>query len=357
MKSALGLGIAGFALAACTGTSTVATVPLPATAIVVDPADFMDDVPCLDTPGAMRRYVATLFSVDPAGPLDAGRIELPSSPPTSCNDPVWFQRVVDGTQYIAEIDGYDHDDIRPLGSDGGPGTAGSRTMVGPNNQYVAPRWTTSCGKPRLEETGHDASTDTGVVPYGRCVGNALRDGQAPDPSRPVCAVANTVIAMRGCAPLHEVSPPPTRAATVTVDLADTLGNGVDGGSCLRCGSGPGMISRFRVELRGAHPETRWADCGKSVSFETKTDTVLDFTVTAYGSGFGPDGGACSSDGGTQTDSGAVEGTDAALGCLGLAERDRGACGVWYTECVGRPILGITRRAECYSLGTAAPYGR
>jgi hypothetical protein len=257
-------------------------------------------------------------------------------------------------------------------------------MVDAQGQFVAPRWQTSCGGgPRAPaepvdaspdgQTGdaqakpvgpHDAaarSLDTGVVPYGRCTGRALEAGEAPNLEGPVCAVANTAIPMRGCAPLQEVNPPKNKVTAITVDLTDALTAVRPGaGECLSCGPGVGDIAHFRVELDGSSEPPRTADCTASIPFELPPGKLATFTVTAYGSGASPAAGAC-----TTGDSGALAGTsdgsvtapadaaimngavDAEAGACGIERQvDKGNRGVWCTRCFGQPVPGVTLRATC-----------
>jgi hypothetical protein len=376
------IGLGGlFAIAvtsACTGTGTTITVPLPATAIVVDPKEFLGNVPCFprfgdssDAPGgAMRLYVATLVSVRAGGALDAGGVALPSSPPTRCSDRVSFQRVVNGTAYVAEIDGYDVDQIRPLGANG---LAGSRVMVDEQDRFVPPRWQTSCGKQMTSTLGPAdaapdgaedaapvtgsrdaarASFDTGVEPYGRCTGRALEAGEAPDLEGPVCARANIVIPMRGCAPLVEVNPPNSKTTALVVDLADALqvSTAPDGRQCLACGDGAGQVSRFRVELDGSSEPPRTGACAESMEFELPPGKLATFTVTAYGSGASPGADACKTgDGGSGAGKDAESSggsTHDAAACESERQTDKGNAGVWCTRCFGQPLPGTTLRATC-----------
>jgi hypothetical protein len=387
------------AVSACTGTGTTISVPLPATAIVVDPADFLGDVPCFplfgpsaDAPGGpMRRYVATLVSEHAGGALTDAEVTLPSSPPTRCSDRVSFQRVVDGTAYVAEIDGYDVDHIRPLGSGG---ILGSRVMVDEHDRFVAPRWQTSCGKapsptPELVDAASvdaaadavsvdaaadavsvdatadaapkdasDARTttqteagveslDTGVPPYGRCTGHALKAGNAPNLEGPVCAIANHAVPIRGCATLREANPPKVTTTAITVDLHDALTGAPlpDGGQCpaLSCGSGTGQIAQFRVALDGSPEPPRTAGCGDSIPFEVPPGKLATFTITAYGSGASPSVNACETgDGGA-----AAVGAD----CNVALQLDKGDGGIWCTRCFAEPVPGLTLRATCDPLGS------
>lgn len=91
---------------ACTETPTtigpITTIAPGTTAMSVDPDSFLGSVACSGQPGAMQSYVATLTDVtDPEN-----HFVLPSSPPTSCAQSVYFQYVTIGHVYTADVDGY-----------------------------------------------------------------------------------------------------------------------------------------------------------------------------------------------------------------------------------------------------------
>jgi hypothetical protein len=101
------------------------------------PTQFDRSLVCRE--GELRQYVATVIDVDLAqNPPDGGFDGLPSAPPTDCHEGVAFGRVIDGREYIAEIDAYDRDDLRPR-------SAGSRRMIDSDGETVPPRWTATCG--------------------------------------------------------------------------------------------------------------------------------------------------------------------------------------------------------------------
>ena len=124
--------------ASCAETTTLPSTIVHPTLIEVSPDEFMHGVPCLDAPGAMGSYVATVYDLGP--PLDAGLAEeapeapeaaggdggggasasasastagfaLPSSGPVNCVQPVGFAQVVPGNRYTAVIQGYDRRDL------------------------------------------------------------------------------------------------------------------------------------------------------------------------------------------------------------------------------------------------------
>jgi hypothetical protein len=131
------------------------------TLVEVAPSDFLGRVRCIDAPGAMRRYVATVYDVDAfpnpddesSGGAGAWSEETVFALPSStvrrgdgkvtaipCTQNVGFSRIVDNHRYYAEIDGYDRDDLIALA----PGT---RVLYDPETlERVEPRWTTSCSK-------------------------------------------------------------------------------------------------------------------------------------------------------------------------------------------------------------------
>jgi hypothetical protein len=104
--SACALSPAALALgyAACS-TSGATELNFDVTNVYVDPAFVQGEVICGPFEGAMQAYVVTLVDVtDPAQPTT-----LPSSPPTSCAQPVGFsdQIIVADRSYSAIVDTYD----------------------------------------------------------------------------------------------------------------------------------------------------------------------------------------------------------------------------------------------------------
>lgn len=193
---------------ACSSTTSTATGVIPATAIVVDPAEFLGDVICGVGPGEMRRYVATL--VDVSGLPEAGipEIEMPSSPPTPCYQKIQFERITPGREYSAKIQGYDRTDLRPS-------APGSLVMVDGTGAYVPPRWTTTCGgRQQLADGGAilvDGGTparDGSIGVFDDCRRQLLPDGgPTGDLGGPACAYTYLTIVLRDCAPLEEIKGP------------------------------------------------------------------------------------------------------------------------------------------------------
>jgi len=249
------------------------------TLVGVSPQDFLGDVPCADTPGAMRSYVATLIDVSgelgtDAEPVDEFR--LPSAPPTSCKDAVAFNFVASGHRYIAEIRGYERafDDLTPLAT-------GSAIMRDHDGNVVEPRWTTSCGRVQnlrnaVADAGTDSASEAGASEAGASEAGAnggVEAGTEPAPDaglgahhalsgaavvkmQSTTAVSRSLRYVRACEPL--VDHGSLGDTGIAVRLQSALG-------ALACGDGAGEVSRFRAVLTatGASAE---APCAESVVF-------------------------------------------------------------------------------------------
>lgn len=178
------------------------------TSVAVNPEDFLGDVACVGS--GMRLYVANLADVS-AGD-DTGEFTLPSSAPTPCHLELRFERVVIGREYVADIQGYDRDDIVPLGCfpDATSGCAGSAVMVDrATGAYVPPRWTTSCGRHRTPpgvDAGPPPETyDAGARRYEECHGRTATGNEKPWLDGPVCVQELVTIPVRGCDPLRDTA--------------------------------------------------------------------------------------------------------------------------------------------------------
>lgn len=155
------------ALGACFEESLGGSGEATPTLVAVAPDDFLGEIPCAPAAGGMQTYVATLSEV--SGDLDgAGEFTLPSSEPLGCTRTVAFGFVVPGLAYVADVDGYDRADLRPL-------APGSRVLLGPDGQPVAPRWTTSCGR-GAERTEATLSLPNRTVRVTRCEPLATEGG-------------------------------------------------------------------------------------------------------------------------------------------------------------------------------------
>jgi hypothetical protein len=148
----------------------------------------------------LHKYVVTLFDVSTGAAMEVG-----SGPPTDCTLPTTFgtPKIASGRFYIAEIAGYDRDDIAPKDST----IAGSREMIDPTGAPVAPRWTTTCGELRTP-------SDDGTVPDAPL--NPLRYPTEP--------LDNIEVSFHGCLPLRAEA---ADAGTVDADDASTTDGPAD----------------------------------------------------------------------------------------------------------------------------------
>ncbi|MBL8743248.1 MAG: hypothetical protein JNK04_19190, partial [Myxococcales bacterium] len=112
----------------CTDDDTVESPNTRATAVVVDPAEFLGSFPCGDFEGAPRSYRATVTALAQPATEDAEAREekvIGVSERLDCATPVAFTEVEAGRRYVADIEVFDV----PLDAD-----------------EPEPAWTTSCGR-------------------------------------------------------------------------------------------------------------------------------------------------------------------------------------------------------------------
>lgn len=307
------------ALFGCDDSSGGTELAPPPTMIVVDPEQFDGAVSCVDAPGGMRLYVATLFDV--AQDYDAAVPELPSSPPTRCTTQVGFGYVEPGRKYRAEIDGYDLDDLEPL-------TDGNRLLRHRDTgDLVAPRWRASCGNPLPEGSGSGDGGDLSFL------------------EGPAEAFLNASVTVMGCTPFSDSNTMPLGAA-IRVDLSRALGE-------LRCGSAQGQIARYEVSIRDSMAAPSAASCGTTVTFDNLTaNQTYFFDVLAFEGSPAVAGGladastvdsglgdATASDGGSLEAGSATPGNDAG-----------GPSGArWRTSCYQQALMGVQQTAICEPL--------
>ena len=311
-------------LASCTSSSTGTPTPTTPTLVAIAPDDFLGNVPCADAPGAMRRYVATIYDVTPGIGGDGGPTEfaLPSSGPVPCARQIAFGGgfVLQGHRYVADIQGYDRTDIEPLGS-------GSSVMVNSKTgAVVKPRWTTSCGRGTPSTAGDAGSTDAGSTDAastdagstdaastdaastdaastdaastdaastdaasadaagaeagGADAGSADASPAAPQPTgHPAVAAQYQTVYVRGCAPLAAQQPPGVTGISVGIDAA------MRSPLALACGSAAGQIARYRVSLDGSTTAPLEAACDQRVTFFSLTPgSGYHFTLEAFEQG-------------------------------------------------------------------------
>jgi hypothetical protein len=137
----LGLGLSVVALGCSSSTTATTTIARPEL-VSVSPDDFVGSVGCGSAPDQVQSYVATLFDVTPGadGSLPDPGVQLASSAPTSCLQPVTFSYVVTAHRYLAQVDAFNvaPGEITPL-------APGGRLQFDKNQQRVAPLWTYTCG--------------------------------------------------------------------------------------------------------------------------------------------------------------------------------------------------------------------
>jgi hypothetical protein len=227
------------------------------TLVEVRPEEFLGAVPCIDAPGAMRRYVATVYDVGPepegegdgeggaggaSGDGEDKGFALPSSTikrgdalatPIPCTQRVGFSRIVEGHRYWAEVEGYDRDDLVAL-------APGSRVLYDPvTSERVPPRWTTECSR-----------------------------------RNPVTGLGSIVRTIGTCEPLADATPSTETVVVVSVEGAlDEL----------VCGSEPGEVERF--EITPPSGTTVGAACGETLSLtDIEVGGSVTFPLRAFESG-------------------------------------------------------------------------
>jgi hypothetical protein len=305
-----GFGLLGVAagLAACVDSGGGNTGIVYPTLIAVAPEDFIGRLRCTNAPGALRRYVVTLYDVTDEGEAFA----LPSSGPVDCLLEVKFGFVVPGHRYVARVDAYDRIDIRPLGA---PEVAnsGSPVMVDTaTGEYVAPRWTTACsgGPPdSMDVPMPDAGAPDSQIADANGADANGADGDGGDPALPDSGAEAPDASSEAAAQMScEADPDPvarrnsavtcvrslTRRVAVCSPLCDRVGPRVTGLSvsldralgALQCGNRPGQVATFRVEREGGTGPAPSAPCGQVVTF-TEGIAPSQFTlfkVTAFEAG-------------------------------------------------------------------------
>ncbi len=121
LAAAYGLG-GVFVYAACVAPPPVGEIPtviqFGTTSVSVDPSAFLGAVECSTLPGGMQSYVATVTD-------QTGGFTLASSPPTACSQAAFFEDIVSGDGFTAEVDGYEEpsDQLVPTCGASPPGTA------------------------------------------------------------------------------------------------------------------------------------------------------------------------------------------------------------------------------------------
>ncbi len=273
------------------------------TRMIVQPADFLGQVPCLDAPGAMRSYQVTIFDVTPDLLEEGveGSFPLPTSSIVPCELVVGFQFVAPGHRYVAQVAGFaaPAEELRQP-SPGFPAVVDEAGLV------VAPRWTTTCHGSREALT---AATQSG--------GTGGEGGAGADVAQGALAVLNAQVPIRGCEPLQDLGESPTG---IVVRLDPTL-------SGLRCGDGPGAIASFTAEGPDSPAGTYSAACGDAIVI-APLPPARDVTVDVIARGAEDPG---------------------AGGAGGMGSDPTEAPGTWVTRCQARTAAGALVPASCEPL--------
>lgn len=254
--------------AGCFDNSTEEDEIVYPTLVGVTPGDFLGDVPCTNSPGAMRRYTATLYDVSVDPPLEY--FPLPSSDLIPCLQEVTFSFVVPEHEYVARIRGYDRNDLSKQ-------SAGSPNAVDDDGQVVAPRWTTECGQlvTNIGAAGAGGSPDANPDDDDDSEGEGGADGASAAPGFRVAGVTSTTrytVYANYCLPLVDHGPVTDTGVSVSIEQA--LRD-------LECGEDSGQIAEFTAELEGSTSAPLRADCTGVVSF-SGLEPGADYRINVLG---------------------------------------------------------------------------
>jgi hypothetical protein len=304
-------------LNACSDDPTPAPSVVHPTLISVTPEDFLGTVPCVDAPGAMRSYVATIWHM---GPRDAPTFDpalepqpewfpLPSSGPIPCTQSVGFARVIPDHRYYAEIRGYDRPNLVQLLP------SVEVLFDADTGERVFPRWSTQCTR--------SVRPSTAGVPA-----NAESETDVPSEEFGVTARSSTVRTIHGCNDLVDYEPSDLNSVSVSLDAS--LGS-------VSCGDGEDEIARYEVQTPSG--ELMQAACGERVTLEDAGSGALVLPVLAYAAGAAADEPSF----GTTCSATATRGAAVSASCLPLT--DQGALRVsppLALQALGLTCDGITR---------------
>lgn len=213
-------------------SSTIPTTIVP-NLVTADPTTFLGGAQCGSD---VRSYVVKLYDV-----TSGARVRVGTSTPTECTRQTSFGSTVItyGHAYVADIDGYNRDDLVP---DTSPG-AGPGDLVDPVTlERVAKGWTTTCGEqsapPDAEPSyGSDASDaasdfdggssdDAGAVSVDASTDSAEA---SIDLSRfPTVVLSSGEVVLHPCFPLRAIPPAaPNVDGGSSPDQADATDDSTD----------------------------------------------------------------------------------------------------------------------------------
>ncbi len=288
---------------ACTQTATTTTATTSddssgfSAALLLRPSAFVGDTPCGSAEGSLRSYVVTLTDhiqvTDDAGVTTEKVFTFPSSLPVSCGEGVRFDNIVGGHSYSAQIDGYE-------------AFAGE---IGPEG-WLKSDGTINYGK--LRSGSRHMQDEDGAPVTPRWLGDCGKDAE----DRTVAAASGTTLLL-GCGALEDLATEPSPTAVV-IDPRDALGT-------LACeghgAAGQKTVATFDVASNDGLGNTLGLPCSEDVPPITVTSKKLvpGQIVSFYV------GARATSDG-------------------ELA---------WGATCTAIVVEGITVRAACHPLTTAA----
>jgi hypothetical protein len=257
------LALLGFlSLNACSEDTTPAPSVVHPTLISVTPEDFLGTVPCVDAPGAMRSYVATIWhmgpreapTTDPAIEPQPDWFPLPSSGPIPCTQSVGFARVIPDHRYYAEIRGYDRPNLVQLLP------SVEVLFDADTGERVVPRWSTQCTRSVRPRAGDAPAAEDG-------------ESDLPPEEFGVTARLSTVRTIHGCNELVDAEPSDVNSVSLSLDAS--LGS-------VSCGDGEDEIERYEVQTPSG--ELMQAACGERVTLEGVGSGALVLPVLAYTAG-------------------------------------------------------------------------
>ncbi len=245
------LGLSAPIFGACSDTDTIQSSREVPTAVIVDPAEFLGELPCADLEGAPRSFRATLVDLDSDPPMKS----VGPSTRASCGAQVYFDQIELEHRYMANIEVYD---VRA------DETAGS------------PAWFTTC---------------------------------AADGAGAAVPELNRHVTVRGCIPL---TGPGSATTSVEVDPSSALGSlacEADGGTIgdlevtpiepvdsglptvtLACGASPvtygagvtaGTVYRFRVTAGDAYATTCTAVARPGLVVPASCEALTDVGAATF----------------------------------------------------------------------------
>jgi len=286
-----------------------------ATRLRLVPESFRGNVPCQKgSEGALQSYVVRFEQVvNGVYQSDAGLLRVTSGP-VPCDQATVLNVVVAGYSYAADIYGFD------------------TVVTDPAAALSSARWTASCG----------------------------RGGDTPDAgaTAPTYAVYGFTVQMGGCTTFSgEGGSDGTR---LVVDQTSALGS-------LRCGSGPGQVTRLEGVLGTQRVS---AACGQPLAFDVPgVSEFHTIALTAFEASPGASPGpvapatpsgtadvldasvsdAAAGDAAPDAAPGGGSPLDAGVPVADGGEPDAGADpGIprWTSECIGKSLPGVTAVATC-----------